>query len=208
MNFRNLLLVAACVAQLPAFGQPAIGRFVSIGVTAGGSLTDAFSDRTVTVPGLNGSPHYFSGSKDYIVGPMLEVHLPANLSVEFDALYRPLNLTTAVSVTVAPGFTSSARVNTWEFPLLAKYRLSTPVIKPFLEAGPSFRHVSLFSGDSPHLSQAGFTAGIGVGFKLMRLRIDPEIRYTRWGSDAKPSPYLFDPRSNVNQAELLLGLSF
>ena len=113
-----------------------------------------------------------------------------------------------MSITEAPSFTSSATINTWEFPLLAKYRLSTPVIKPFLEAGPSFRHVSLFSGDSPHLSQAGFTAGVGVGFKLMRLRIDPEIRYTRWGTDSKPSPYLFDPRSNVNQAELLLGLSF
>jgi hypothetical protein len=53
------------------------------------------------------------------------VHLPLSFSVEADALYRPLNLTATNTIIARPGFMTSVsgKLNSWEFPLLAKYRL-------------------------------------------------------------------------------------
>lgn len=204
MNFRNVVFFAVLLAPLSAFAQFPI----SLGVKGGTALTDAFSDRTVL--GVDTDSHTYSQKKDYIVGPMLEVHLPFGFSAEADALYRPLNLTNAFTV-IAGGTTtttSTRTVNTWEFPILAKYHLPFPIVKPFIEAGPSFRHVSQFPGDSPHISTKGFSAGVGVEAKLLVLRISPEIRYTHWGADSKPSTSAFDPRTNANQAEFLVGISF
>ena len=207
MNFRNVILFAAFFTQVPAFAQPDIGHILSVGVTGGLGLTDAFSDRKVM--GVDTDTHLFSGSKDYIVGPSLEVHLPLRLSVELDALYRPLHLTITNIVIPRPTpFTTSETRNSWEFPLLVKYRLSVPLVKPFLEAGPAFRTVASFPNDAPHLSAAGFAAGAGAELKLGPLRVGPEIRYIRWGSDSRTGLSSFGPQSNLNQAEFLLGISF
>jgi opacity protein-like surface antigen len=191
---------------MPVFAQPVIGHFVSFGVTGGVGLTDAFSDETVA--GLNANIHYFSGSKDYIVGPAIEVHLPLRLSVEFDALYRPLNLTRAAFITVAPSSTTRTAIVSWECPLLAKYRLPAHLVSPFVEAGPSFRSVTNQSLSGIQLSGEGFTAGVGVEAKLGPIKIGPEVRYTRWGGDSNPAMSSLQAQSNVNQVELLLGLKF
>jgi hypothetical protein len=55
------------------------------------------------------------------------------------------------------------------------------------------------------LSKHGFTVGGGVEFKAFRLRISPELRYTRWGGD---SNVLGFAKSDQNQAQLLVGLTF
>jgi hypothetical protein len=202
MKMRSLALAFSIVVA------PAIAQHVSGGVKGGVALTDAFSDQTSFGP--NDSIRLFSESKDYIVGPMVEVRLPFSLSVEFDALYRPLNITGIFFCTVCPSYTSSGTRKSWEFPLVGKFRLPTPLIKPTVEAGPSFRTL----GSDPinklqNLSTHGFTVGGGVEFKFRWLRTGPEIRYTRWGADA--APIAFDiPRqlSNRNQVEFLVGLSF
>lgn len=70
-------------------GAPgAFGQHFSIGVTGGFGLTDALQNQTIQYP----IPlSYSSGSKDYVVGPMVELGFPLNLSLELDGLYRPLN---------------------------------------------------------------------------------------------------------------------
>lgn len=206
VKLKSLFLLTTLIAPIPALAQPAIGHIVSIGMTGGAGLTDAFSSETAM--GVDTFAHAFSGSNDYIVGPAIEIHLPLNLSVQFDSLYRPLNPTITNTIFPNTVFTTSATLNSWEFPLLAKYRLPMHLIKPFLEAGPSFRRVQSFAGDSPHLSRAGFTAGGGVEFRLGPIKIAPEIRYTRWGSDSNLSSSAFNPEFNVNQAEGLVGLLF
>ena len=103
MNFRNVVLTVFFMT-IPAFGQPFIGHYVSLGVAGGVGLTDAFTSQTEM--GVDVVGKIFSGSKDYIVGPTIEVHLPLRLSVEFDALYRPLNLT--FSNTIVPNPTPFA----------------------------------------------------------------------------------------------------
>ena len=193
---------------MPAFAQPVIGHLVSFGVTGGVGLTDAFSSHTFM--GVDTDSRDFSNSKDYIVGPTIELHLPLSFSVEVDALYRPLNLTTTNTIIAGPGFMTSvsSKLNSWEFPVLAKYRLPGHLIRPFIEAGPSFRSVTNESFAGTQLSSAGFTAAAGVEGKLGPIHIAPALRYTRWGADSSLNPSSFNAQSNLNQAEFLVGLTF
>src|SRR5258708_1734729 len=129
MKLTKLLLTAIFVAGVPGlvpvFAQPVVGHLISVGVVGGVGLTDAFSNQTIL--GVDISTHFYSRSKDYIVGPSLEVRLPLHLSVEADGLYRPLIQTTTNTVVPLGTFTYSRTVNSWEFPILAKYHLPFPV---------------------------------------------------------------------------------
>lgn len=183
------MLSAAGFAQLP---------FFSVGVKGGVPLTDAFSSHTVL------DTKTYTNAKNYIVGPTVELKLPFHFSVEADALYRSLNLTTQ-SVSNGLGSIASRDFTSWEFPVLAKYHLgSVPLIKPYIEAGPSFRTTS---GNISYLSNDGVTFGAGVDIRALILRISPEFRYTRWGSDSSGG-IANAAVSNQNQAEFLVGLSF
>lgn len=175
-------------------------QHLSIGVTGGLGLTGAFIDRSTPDTG-----HTYSEAKDYLAGPAIELRLPFSLAVEFDALYRPLHLTESFfNFLNNTTQISQGTVKTWQFPLLAKYRLPGRGIRPFVEAGPSFRHTAtstLFLGN-PQQSNHGFTAGGGGEIRIWKLRVAPEFRYTRWAADT------YFPFPNSDQAELLAGLWF
>ncbi|HYL75480.1 MAG TPA: outer membrane beta-barrel protein [Bryobacteraceae bacterium] len=191
-----------CVTMLStlAFGQ----RPFSVGIKGGVPWTDAFSD--TTTHGVDTITHAFSDSKKFVIGPMVELNLPLGVSIEADALYRPLNLTTMNTVLPRPPLTFVNDISSWEFPILGKYHfLHLPLVKPYAEAGPIFRHVG---SDASYLSKKGFALGAGVDFKLLLLKLTPEIRYSRWGSDATASPVFNIVPSKQNQAEFLIGLSF
>lgn len=134
-------------------------QHLSIGVTGGLGLTDAFIDQTTPDTG-----HTYSAAKDYLVGPAIELRLPFSLAVEFNALYRPLHLTESFfNVVNNSSQTSQGTINTWQFPLLVKYHPPGRRIRPFVEVGPSFRHTAtsaLFLRNPPQLNH-GFTAGGG-----------------------------------------------
>ena len=178
-------------------------HFLSIGIKGGVPLTDAFSDHTAM--GVDTITHTFSDSKEYVIGPTVELTLPFGFAVEADALYRPLSLATDNTVVPQPLSHFSTNVNSWEFPILGKYHfLHTPVVKPYVEAGPIFRHVG---SQASYLSNSGFAIGGGIDVKLLLLRITPELRYSRWGGDAHVQ-FLNAPPSQLNQAEFLIGISF
>lgn len=180
----------------------AFGQWLSVGVKGGLPFTGALNN--VTIPSSGELQHTFSNSNNYIVGGMVEAHLPFGFSVEADGLYRPLNFTEDLTVGSRPTVRYQENVSSWEFPVVAKYHFSFPVIKPYVEAGPIFRTTgSQFSYFSNH----GFTAGGGVDFKFGHLRIGPEVRYMRWAGDSS-TPFLPNVPANPNQAELLLGISF
>ncbi len=153
--------------------------------------------------------HFSSDSKDFIVGPSAEIGFPFNVSVEVDALYRPLHLATYIDSSGVYSF--STTVSTWEFPLLLKYRFPTliPWAKPLLEVGPSFRGGS---GADAAPSSHGITLGAGLEAKILKLKLAPQLRFTRWGSDSPPrifaDPRTVLPHTVLNQAEFLVGLSF
>jgi hypothetical protein len=175
---------AAAYGQLP----------VDFGIKAGVSVTDSYNGNS------SGGFDTFSNARDYILGGSIELRLVKQISVEADALFRPVNL--AVTA-VSPDTTTASRYATWEFPILAKYRFHFLIVKPLIEAGPSFRaHVSR----APDLSLGGITVGAGLDIKLPLLHISPDLRYTRWmgGSSGGTLPASF----NVNQVEALVGVSF
>jgi hypothetical protein len=173
---------------------------LSIGVKAGVPFTDDFNSDTFTaLPQVFRS---YSNSTGYIIGPMGEIHLPLGFSVEADALYRPLDLRVDL---VGDGHVSDHTYTSWEFPILAKWRLPIPLLKPYVELGPSFR--ALGGTASNYLSNDGFTFGGGIELHIARVRVGPELRYTHWGSDS-PSAAAHGFISNQDQGEFLVGFSF
>ena len=167
-----------------------------------------------------------SNTKRYIVGATVELRLPMGFGVEADALYRRLNYEgngTLLDV-ITNNRTSG---NAWEFPLLVKYKFPTkPFVRPFVDAGIAWDTLSgltqsvtrtISSGrvttstsgaaELQNRTTTGFVMGAGVEIKALLIRLSPEIRYTRWGSQhfGDVNGLL---RSNRNQGEFLLGITF
>jgi hypothetical protein len=196
------ILCSACIFSICLLGGAAsgFGQIFSFGVTGGLGLTDGLQNRAID------GYHFYPDSKDYVVGPMVALGLPFHLSVEIDALYRPLSLDSYISLGNGVNTaTAHAHVSTWEFPVLLKYKFSFPIVKPFVELGPSFRTAGNLNGTSP--SHDGVTLGGGVEVHLLKLKIAPEIRYSHWAADSTTPAGLL-PLTNQNQVELLVGLSF
>jgi len=189
-------------------GGVALAQLFSGGIKAGVPLTDAFQRETFTTVSTNVTANSFSDSKRFVAGGMIELHLPFGFSIEADGLYHPLPLTT---VTTEVGATfigqESTSYTSWEVPVVGKYRfLHTPLIKPYIEAGPSFRFFDT-TLISQNLSSHGFVLGGGVELKIPFLTISPELRYLLWGADAT-RPVTFTAESAQNQVEFLVGVSF
>jgi opacity protein-like surface antigen len=206
-----LLLFGAAAA----FSQP-----FSFGVKAGVPMTDFLS--TVQSPNFG----FNSNTKRYIVGPTVELRLPFGLGIELDALYRRLDYTSTSNLIDV--FTSGSTTgNAWEFPLLAKYRFPSKVVRPYVDAGVAWdtlsgltqtitqtvlpsRTTTTTTSNPAELNQntvRGFVAGAGVDLKVLLIHLSPEIRYTRWGAQHFLSSN-GGLQSNQNQAEFLLGITF
>ena len=196
-------------SSLCAFSQP-----IGFGVKAGVPLTNFVSAVN------NGTFDWNSSTNRYIIGPTVELRLPAGFGVEFDALYRRLHYNGSGLVDGAFS-TSQTTGNLWEFPLLLKYRFPTEVVRPFVDAGVAWNTLtgihqtasnvasSFTSSNPPELHrnvEEGFVAGVGVDFHLF-LHISPEVRYTRWGS-RNIRDALGILQSRQDQAEFLVGFTF
>ena len=170
-----------------------------------------------------------SESRRYAIGPMVDIGLPLGFGVEVDALYRRTGFRTG-NGGFWGSFQDDYRANTWEFPLLLKYRLGLPLVKPYVEAGYSLRHIagsytgSGYNVDIPTGAQVPFTThgewnpdvshgivtGGGVEFGAPHLHIAPEVRYTRWNND--PINFSGTQGSYVSasrdQVEALVGITW
>jgi hypothetical protein len=127
------------------------GQSFGVGLTGGSSLTTDFQKTIFPIPY---ETIYSSTPKRWIAGAMLELRLPAHFSVEVDGLYHELGFTSVVIPPAGPPSSFSGSVITWEFPVLAKYRFSGPLVKPFIEGGPAFRSSAHLYATSP--SNHGF----------------------------------------------------
>ncbi len=174
-------------------------------------------------------------SKRYLVGPSVEVSLPANFAIEVDALYQrlgtdysylaPFAFSTGV---VQPGaipitgypLTLRQRGNSWEFPLLMKYYIR-PVhhLRPFFSGGFSFRTIGQESSGVQILTYSN-NATQTVPFKT-ELRTNLAVgavgvvglRYKVGRFSILPefryTRYGSDDRfANKNSANFILGISF
>jgi hypothetical protein len=182
----------------------ASAQMMSYGVRGGLPFTNFFS--AVSNPGET----FGSNATQFVLGPTVELHLPAGFGVEVDALYR--NFDYSASAGLRTGATAS---DAWEFPLLLKYRLPGAFVRPYLDAGVAIDHWS-GTKETQYLNTSitntsgasrGFVAGAGIELHVPFVRLSPEIRYTRWGS-VNTSDLNGILHSNQNQAEFLVGLTF
>ncbi len=230
MNMKSTLLFL--LGAISAAAAP-----FSLGIRGGVPLNDfinAVETRTSPVqfgPGLFGLS---TTTNRYIIGPTVELHLPAGFGIEFDALYRHLNYAATGNLTDV-AVSSRTSTNAWEFPLLVKYRFPTPLVKPYVDAGVAWDTLSglkqtiqqtvlpthtttTSSTSSPaelhHNTVTGFVLGVGLDVHAIFVHISPEIRYTRWGAQhflptEIPGITTGLPiESNQNQAEFLIGITF
>ena len=169
-------------------------------------------------------------SKRYIVGPAVQVDLPLHFDVEVDALYRTFGYSSAFG-NFAGYAIIRERSNSWEFPLIGKYRIPAGPFHPFAAAGFNTRLVagasvssgSYLSGLGPmvpffnsHSVTAypvthGLVVSGGVDWKIPHLRISPEVRYQRWNKaflDQVGGGGSYDLHSSQNELLLILGVSW
>jgi hypothetical protein len=212
---------------------PVTGQGIRAGAMFGVPLTEYFE--TGSAGSRQGAADYSAATRRYTCGASVEWLWTKSLGFELDVLYHRMGYVAIVNrVSPASGdFVNSAidvKGNSWDFPLLVKYRFGRSV-KPFLAGGGVLRHAgpvrgrgeqitgSLVSGtssavalDTAEPSELRKRNYLGVtavgGFELGggRVRVLPEFRYTRWTSNiAGPGGLL---RFAPNQAEFLVGVSF
>jgi len=103
---------------------------ISIGVKAGVPITDAFE----TLRGNQAA--YSTNTHRYLVGPTIQLNLPAHFSIEVDGLYKRLGYQYDQS---GPVVATRTVANSWEFPVLGKFAILPGPVRPFVDAGASFR---------------------------------------------------------------------
>lgn len=174
---------------LALLAAPAWPQSISVGVRAGVPASDAFE----TAPGpllFRNLPHRWTA------GPTLEVRLPFNLGVTFDALYSRVEYERVDSTGRESG-------GQWEFPLMLRLRSGVGPVQPFVAGGASYNMLTDIT--TPTSNVAGIVLGAGVEVKIPVIRITPELRYTRRLSDQLAVEGL---RSNRNQLVFLTGITF
>jgi outer membrane protein W len=194
---------------------------ISFGFRAGVPLTDA-------VWGWHEKYwEWIPESKPYTLGPAVALRLHPRISVEVDALYKRIGYSRYGSY-ISQYERVKTRADSWEVPVIARYRLLSSRIRPYLAGGFSYHHISsaqsitqaLVSGTwfvSPldrvfelqRTSNWGATVAIGAETKLWKAHLLPEIRYTRWSSDIfrdPASPNRETVGTNRDQVEFLLGI--
>ena len=187
-----LVLTSAARAELFSFGA-------KIGLP----LSDAYriasaSDRSLA-----------SNATQYTVGAMVELHLPLGFGVEGDILYNRFHFSTENLVNPL----SKANSNSFEFPILVKYRFAKfGPVHPFAGAGPTFRSVQSVLRYDPRTTNDSKGSGVvfarGVEIKLLFLRIAPELRYTHWGSQSFLDGANVLIQGKQSQGQFLVGISF
>jgi hypothetical protein len=186
---------------------------IGFGIKGGVPFTDLFDEANSSVQ---------TDTKRYVVGPMVELRLPAGVAIELDALYTKANFS-SIGSGVGSVVTAPFDTDSWEFPLLLKYKFGganavAGSIRPYIAAGASFRRLTDIKnvgsfitgnrGGELDKNNTGFTAGVGIEVKALFLRIAPELRYTRWGTDHFTEGLANVFKTNKNQAQFLVGLYF
>jgi hypothetical protein len=210
MNIKTFSVLLVMTA--PAVAQP-----FGAGFKVGLPLNDAFDLRS-----SNNLPISLK-NKTYIVGPQFEVRLPAGFAVELDALYTSFEIDSIGGV-ASSVLGASFDTDSWEFPLMLKKKFGgadavAASVKPFIGAGASFRRLgdvgeigrfitSSGADVGSEKNSTGFVIGGGLEIRALFIRISPELRFTRWGTDNFREGLANILKTNRNQGQFLVGIHF
>jgi hypothetical protein len=167
------------------------GDALSVGMRGGIPFGDAFQgDNRLNLKGKN----------RFLLGPTIELRLPAGLGVSFDVLYRRYLFEES-----SGGVTTSTGAAQWEFPLMVRYRFPGVVARPYVAGGPTFQTLT---GVTKLRNTNGLALGAGIDIKVPFLHLTPELRYSRRFQDTSAgSPGRLLP-ANLNQVDFLVGFTF
>jgi hypothetical protein len=198
--------------------NPAAAQLFGLGIEGGARLS---TDAHGTID---------SESKRYIVGPRVDVRLSRSFSVEVDALYRNVGFTAFENSTVVNELVRE-RANSWEFPMIIKYRYPGFRAHPFLGAGydPRIVHGTDITNGA---FASGVTSGIttytyllnhesptsypvthgavvngGMDFVAGPVHISPELRFVHWATpflNVNESGSAGSPKFNSSRNELFI----
>jgi opacity protein-like surface antigen len=203
------------LAAVSACAQP-----FTAGVKLGATLTDFLnSAQSPTVD-------YHSGTNRYVLGATVEGRLPFGLGIEIDGLYRHYNFQSSGTISPAgTSLTTRGSTGAWEVPVLAKYRVPFPVVRPFIDAGAAWDFLNGYNqnvtatnltipvrppenlNQPVHNTTPGVVIGAGLDVKTTYVHVSPEVRYTHWDSHHFYSPNA-GFTSNVNQVEIMIGVTY
>lgn len=199
--------------------RPLGGRF-SLGLIAGGMLNSpARSFSTPFSFGAGATEGILVNTttnpiRPFIIGPHFEFLLSEHWGLSGAATYRPMRVNTRTEglfpgpggipreVDIRDRFTMAVL---WQFPVLAKYRFSGDRVRPFLEAGPSFRLPQDFNGN---LSSFGVTTGAGVDFRWKAFHIEPGLRFSHFGPARTRSGQVEPNYTHRNQLDAVCVFRF
>jgi len=175
------------------FAEALAAQPLSAGLKFGVPLTDAISIQSPNPLDYTATTHRWT------LGPYVELRLPAHLALEVDALYRSYDFRSSQS---------GQSVGEWDFPILAKYRFLKGPVRPYIDGGLVFNHLSIADiTELNHRSSFGVTLGAGIDIHAVFLHISPEIRYEGFTLTNLEAP-LDALQSNRNQAVVLVGIGF
>jgi hypothetical protein len=190
-------LSLALVSLLPA-------QSIGFGVKAGIPLTDVVSTTQAIRQGD-------IDMRRFTLGPVVDLRLPFGLGLETGALYKRFNQTGTTGM--GGQITINQTGSSWEFPVLAKFRLPGILVRPYLEGGFVYNHLSDIArafetairptpaGEAvTSIGRPGFAAGAGLEVGTNRFRVVPGLRWTHYQSrDIVPQS---------NSVDFLVGLMF
>jgi len=175
---------------------------------------------------------YFSAEKKrYTIGPVVDIGLPLGFGIEVGALYKRFDQKSRM-ITIT-GFANageesfpiqqnadiSAVGHSWEVPVALQYRFFKSAIRPYVEGGVSFNHLSnvynfqnvsyflppqlpvTFAPTRGSFDRVGVLFGLGVDFKLHVIHVTPGFRYTHYNETRYWLPA-------ANSVDFLVGFTF
>jgi len=172
---------------LPVFAMALSAQPFGAGLKLGATLNDAINFNVVG-----------HGGRNFVVGPYIELRLPAGFALEADALYESAKYSAVTN-----------NGSSWQFPVMAKYKFGNGLVRPYVEGGVAFSHITDLA-DIPelnHRSNFGIVVGGGLEIHALFLRITPEVRYNGWAlKNIQSTTGAF--QSTRNEALFLVGFGF
>jgi hypothetical protein len=160
---RKLTIVLAFVclaAGSLVFGAPSdeFEKRVSVGIKVGAPMT-----RFLTFDYGVGDAH----TKRNTIGPVMDIGLQRGFGIEVGAMYKRIDessfsATLLSIVDTDEGPAANYRYNhvstvgrSWEFPVAGQYHISLRSMRPYLEGGLSYNHLSNIYGPWPQFIEGG-----------------------------------------------------
>ncbi|GEM_PF-4958931 len=120
-------------------------QVISAGVKAGVPLTHSIK----TAGDIGGIP-YTASTNRFTVGPVINLHLPKHFGLEFGAMYKRFEQKAGQIQVNTPGggplevisLPIAQTGESWDFPILGRYILPSETVRPFVESGICFNHLS------------------------------------------------------------------